>query len=131
MIWEDKMIRVAAVVSILLVGSMLPAFADRITIKCEVPGLHIDYYTFDTTALTVAVYYTYDTDSNAVNGTYDVRMTPAEITWQHKNARSGDLMSFRYDRDTAKMFIFFGPEGYRSRNKIWAGDCVRAPTGPV
>jgi hypothetical protein len=125
------MIRALALGSILLIAQALPAWAERVTIKCEVPSLHLDYYTFDTDALTVLVEYNFDVDHNAVSGTYSIRLTVAEIKWQVRNRRSGDLMSFNYHRDTAKMFIFFGPDGYESQSYIWAGDCTKVPRGPV
>jgi hypothetical protein len=125
------MIRAFAFGSILLIAQAIPAFAERVTVKCEVPGIHTDFYTFDTDALTVLVDYYFDIDHNAVSGTYKIQITTAEIKWQVSNRRTGNLMSFDYHRDTARLFIFIGPDEYRSREYIWAGDCIKVPQGPV
>jgi hypothetical protein len=104
-----------------LIAQVVPAFAERVTLKCELtglPGWRISYFTFDTDALAVEV----DVGWDLLSGTYRIQMTTAKITWQSKNRRDGSLNDFTYNRGTAKMYM----EHSRDPNsRIIVGDCVK------
>ena len=101
-----------------LIAQVVPAFAERVTLKCDVDSYRTSYFTFDTDALTVEVEVGWD----LLSGTYRIQMTTSKITWQSKNRRDGSLNDFTYKRDTAKMYM----EHSRDPNSaIIVGDCVK------
>ena len=107
-----------AALTALLIAQVVPAFAERVTLKCDVDSYRTSYFTFDTDALTVEVEVGWD----LLSGTYRIQMTTSKITWQSKNRRDGSLNDFTYHRDTAKMYM----EHSRDPNSaIIVGDCVK------
>jgi hypothetical protein len=101
-----------------LIAQVVPAFAARVTLKCDVASYRTSYFTFDPDALTVEV----DVGWDLLSGTYRIQMTTAKITWQSKNRRDGSLNDFTYNRDTAKMYMEHSGD---PNSAIHVGDCVK------
>jgi hypothetical protein len=135
------MIRISIAGLILLVAQAVPAFAERITLKCTNPAGNSRDFTFDTSALTVTVEESQGLNLfvGGIGGTFPIRMTEATVTWQnHSNIDPGipgkfdprENWSFTYHRDTAKLDTYQAP-GPHGPGGTLVSECVRLPPGPM
>jgi hypothetical protein len=133
------MIRVFAVTSILLIAQAVPAFAKKVTLKCQT-SISTRYLTFDLDALTVTIDETQGMNLfiAGVGGTYPIQATDEKVTWQnHSNIDPRipgrfdprENWSFTYNRYTAKFATYQAPGPHGDGGTILA-DCVEAPPAP-
>jgi hypothetical protein len=84
--------------SILIIAQAVPAFAEKVTLKCgNGAGYAVMYYTIDTIAKTVSVNLG---ASNNLNGTYPARITEDGVVWESRGP-NGKMYTARYDRSRA------------------------------
>jgi len=95
---SSKMIRAFGIGSILVIAQAVPAFAEKVTLKCGLgAGYSVMYYTIDTIAKTVSV----DLGaSSGLNGTYRAQITEYGVVWESRGP-DGKMYTARYDRSRA------------------------------
>lgn len=105
-----------------LAVSATPAFAEKVTIACSLPGRMVMHYTIDTDASTVTEY-------DVVPGTYPAQITDDAVTWVATNPKpemvipGGLTRASTYNRNTAQYL------GWASEWAYYV-PCVRAAPRP-
>ena len=101
------MIRVLVVGSILLIAQAVPAFAEKVSLKCG-----DEYFVFDSDAHSV----TFRPYRDEI--VEPARITDAEVTWQHYWPDTGQTDYWNYDRNAARLH-WRRPSG-RNSVVIWS-----------
>jgi hypothetical protein len=95
---STRMIRALGIGSILVVVQAVPAFAEKVTLKCgNGAGYSVMYYTIDTIAKTVSVNLG---ASSGLNGTYPAQITEYAVVWESRGP-DGKMHRASYDRSRA------------------------------